>query len=213
MDRWVLEQNIGRFNKFLAVETNEASRDTLRSMLLHAERDLALIEVAETGARTGLRPPCSDRVWLTQKARALSRFQHDIEESTQAYLLIDPRQGLHIVDANNAYAAATLTDRSRIAGQRMFDVFPDNPDDPFADGVSKLLRSLRIAAGTGLRHMMKVQRYDVQNADGVFVERYWRPRNTPISDEDGHVLYLLHHVEDVTDEVKRAIACGDDPGV
>jgi len=27
------------------------------------------------------------------------------------------------------------------------------------------------------------------------------PQTTPIHDEDGHLIFLLHHVEDVTDQV------------
>jgi hypothetical protein len=34
-----------------------------------------------------------------------------------------------------------------------------------------------------------------------FIERYWRPVNTPLLDEDGHLAFLLHQVEDVTAEV------------
>jgi hypothetical protein len=88
-----------------------------------------------------------------------------------------------------------------VAGQRLFDVFPDNPDDELADGASLLLRSLRIAAGTGLRHRMKIQRYDVRDTRGVFVERYWRPRNIPLLNDQGQLLYLLYHVGDVTEQV------------
>lgn len=31
--------------------------------------------------------------------------------------------------------------------------------------------------------------------------RHWRLVTTPLFDEEGHPIYLLHHVEDVTDEV------------
>jgi hypothetical protein len=31
--------------------------------------------------------------------------------------------------------------------------------------------------------------------------RHWRVVITPLFDEEGHLIYLLHHVEDVTDEV------------
>jgi hypothetical protein len=49
-----------------------------------------------------------------------------------------------------------MTSRHRLAGERLFDVFPDNPDDPPADGVSNLYASLRIAAETGQPHAMKI---------------------------------------------------------
>jgi hypothetical protein len=55
-------------------------------------------------------------------------------------------------------------------------------------------------AETGEAHKMPVQCYDVRNEDDVFVERHWQPINTPIFDEDGHLRYILHHVEDVTEQ-------------
>jgi PAS domain-containing protein len=198
VDRWIHEQNLERFKRFLALETDPRSRRTLQSMIAQTGRELALLNAAVSGAGGAPRPACGRR---SQDARLISQVQRDLEASPQLYLLLDPGPGLHIVEANAAYAAATMTDPLVVAGQRMFDVFPDNPDDPLADGVSLLLRSLRIAAATGLRHRMKIQRYDIRNADGLFVERYWRPRNIPLLSDEGRLLYLLHHVEDVTQEV------------
>ncbi|MGY8706141.1 hypothetical protein RAD16_10420 [Bradyrhizobium sp. 18BD] len=49
---------------------------------------------------------------------------------------------------------------------------------------------------------MAVQRYDIRDPDGTFRERYWQPINSPIRDEDGRLVFLLHHVEDVTHQVE-----------
>jgi hypothetical protein len=53
---------------------------------------------------------------------------------------------------------------------------------------------------------MSVLRYDVRNADGVFVERHWRPVNTPLHNEDGRLIYLMHMVDEVTAEILTARA-------
>jgi hypothetical protein len=47
---------------------------------------------------------------------------------------------------------------------------------------------------------MSVQRYDVRDALGKFVERYWYVINTPLFDQEGHLIYLMIHAEDVTTE-------------
>jgi hypothetical protein len=94
-------------------------------------------------------------------------------------LLIDPRPGLHIVDANKLYSAAAMIEVARVVGEKMFDVFPDNPDDPSADGVANLFASLATVAQTRQPNAMAVQRYDVRDARGNFVERYWQPVNSP----------------------------------
>ncbi|WP_246208164.1 hypothetical protein [Bradyrhizobium rifense] len=49
-------------------------------------------------------------------------------------MLLDPGPGLQIVDINAAYAKATLIVRESVLGRSLFEVFPDNPDDPHADG-------------------------------------------------------------------------------
>jgi hypothetical protein len=45
-------------------------------------------------------------------------------------LVLDP--GLTIVGVTQAYLDATMTQRELIVGRGLFDVFPDNPDDPDA---------------------------------------------------------------------------------
>lgn len=129
-----------------------------------------------------------------------------IENSDVPYLVVDPRPGLHIIDCNRIYAEITLTPRRKMRGRKLFDVFPDNPDDPAASGVHNLYLSLCRAAETRKTHGMATQRYDVADARGEFVERHWSPANTPIYDDDGRLLYLLHHVRDVTAEVLKARA-------
>jgi hypothetical protein len=86
-------------------------------------------------------------------------------------------------------------------GKSLFEVFPDNPNDPLADGIFNLYASLKTVAETGRPHAMAVQRYDVRSPAGGFVERHWQPVNTPLHDQNGRLVFLLHHVEDVTDQV------------
>ena len=69
-------------------------------------------------------------------------------------LVLDPAPGLHIVDINDAHGRATMTNRRGIAGEQLFDVFPDSPGEPSTDGVSNLYTSLKIAAQTGKPHTM-----------------------------------------------------------
>jgi PAS domain-containing protein len=63
-----------------------------------------------------------------------------------------------IVVANKAYAQATLTNPAEIAGRSLFEVFPDNPDDPHTSGVRNLHASLRQVPATKASHAMAAQR-------------------------------------------------------
>lgn len=118
------------------------------------------------------------------------------------YLVLDPE--LRIRAVSNAYLAATLTHRNSILGRGIFEVFPDNPDDPEATGVANLRRSLDRVCATKTPDAMAVQKYDVKipTEDGSkFEVRYWSPVNSPVLDSAGQLLFIIHRVEDVTDYV------------
>lgn len=102
-----------------------------------------------------------------------------------------------------AILEATLTSAAKVAGSCMFDVFPDNPSDEEADGVSNLYASFKHAAEKGVPNAMHIQRYDVRDASGLFVTKFWKPVNTPIFDAEGRLVYLLHQVEDVTEAIQK----------
>ncbi|MFI5806137.1 ATP-binding protein [Streptomyces sp. NPDC051561] len=107
-----------------------------------------------------------------------------------------------IVDVNQAYLSATSTSGSDIVGRSIFDVFPDNPSDPTADGVVNLRRSLETVVATGRPDTMSIQRYDIPSDDGTgFTERYWSPVNAPVLDAAGRVAFVVHRVENVTEFV------------
>ncbi|MGW1418956.1 PAS domain-containing protein [Bradyrhizobium manausense] len=199
MQRFVCEQNIVHFERLLNEATDATVQHTVRALLASAKRQLALLNSAASGADAT--PFEQRRRQQTDAATIRQQFQPEFDSSPHPYMLLDPGPGLLIVDVNDAYAAATFISRSDVVGRSLFEIFPDNPDDPLADGVSNLYSSLRIVGETGRAHAMKVQRYDIRDGDGTFVERHWQPINSPIHDAAGHLVYLLHHVEDVSAQV------------
>ncbi|HEU5111088.1 MAG TPA: ATP-binding protein [Micromonosporaceae bacterium] len=129
-------------------------------------------------------------------------FRALFQSTPGLYLVLDP--GLRIVAASDAYLRATMTVREQILGRGVFDVFPDNPDDPAATGVANLRASLERVLDLRTPDTMAVQKYDVARpaaAGGGFEVRYWSPRNTPVLSPDGRVAYIIHQVEDVTEFV------------
>lgn len=120
------------------------------------------------------------------------------------YLLLTP--DLVIVGVNQAYLRATSRAREHLVGLHMFEAFPDNPNDPGADGVRNLRASLERARDTGRPDTMPLQKYDIPIRDAGtvhFEERYWSPINTPVLDDTGRTILLIHRVEDVTDYVRE----------
>ncbi|MET7369040.1 SpoIIE family protein phosphatase [Streptomyces sp. NPDC005566] len=107
-------------------------------------------------------------------------------------------------DVNEAYLRVSGRTLGQVAGRYLFDVFPDNPNDPAASGVRNLQASLLRVAATGERDTMALQRYDVEDPDrpGRWEERYWSPVNAPVLGPDGRVALVLHRVEEVTELIR-----------
>jgi PAS domain-containing protein len=208
MQRFILRQNIGNFQKALDAETSEVVRHTLRTLIAGASRQLALLEASAKGAELGhpVRLLRDGNTYMS--ATYLKDFRDRFEAAAAPSMLLDPGAGLRIVEINNAYARATMTTARDLRGKPLFDVFPDNPDDPLADGVRNLYASLATAVQTTRANDMAIQRYDIRDRHGRFVRRYWQPVNTPIYDDSGNLIALLHRVHDVTAQVLKSMDCG-----
>jgi two-component system sensor histidine kinase/response regulator len=130
-------------------------------------------------------------------------FRAVFEAAPGLYLVLTPE--LRIVAVSDAYLRATMTQRGSILGRNLFEVFPDNPDDPAATGARNLKRSLDRVLSERVPDTMAVQKYDIRRPEsegGGFEERFWSPRNSPVLGPDGRVCYIIHRVEDVTDYVR-----------
>jgi signal transduction histidine kinase len=138
-------------------------------------------------------------------------FRSLFESAPGLYLVLTP--DLTIVAVSDAYLAATMTEREAILGRHLFDVFPDNPDDQAASGVSNLRASLGRVLERREPDTMAVQKYDIRRPEaegGGFEERYWSPVNSPVSGPSGELVYIIHRVEDVTEFVRLSRAGTED---
>ncbi|MFN6999545.1 MAG: PAS domain S-box protein, partial [Elioraea tepidiphila] len=121
------------------------------------------------------------------------------------HLLLSADDTYRIVGASDAYLRATMTERAAILGRPLFEVFPDPPDDPTADGVRNLAASLARVRSAGRPDRMPLQRYPIRRPEaegGGYEERFWEPLNTPVLAPDGSVEHIIHTVADVTDRVR-----------
>jgi signal transduction histidine kinase len=144
----------------------------------------------EVGGRTG--PPVDYKVLF--------------ESLPQKYLVVD--RDLVIIAASDSYLRATLTVRSAMVGRPLFEVFPDNPDDPATEGARNLKASLTRVLRERTNDTMSVQKYDIprpESAGGGFEERFWSVSNSPVLAPDGTVASIVHAVEDVTEYIRRKL--------
>jgi hypothetical protein len=190
----VLKQNIQGYSAALETETDAGLLDLIKARMLADQRELALLSAAASGVRIGP-PPASN---LIEDSGELGAYlSQEFERTSEAWMLVDAGPGLTIVDINGAFEALSMQSRAEAVGRPLFEVFPDNPAERTADGVSNLYASLKTASETGRPHAMAVQRYDIKDVDGNWLERWWRAVNIPIFDAEMRLMYLLQQVERV----------------
>ncbi|HWI19637.1 MAG TPA: ATP-binding protein [Vicinamibacterales bacterium] len=126
-------------------------------------------------------------------------FRLLLERSPEVRCVLSP--DFRILALSDAYARVSMRERDSLIGQVIYEAFPDNPDDPGSDGVNKLRASLEQVRNEKREHRMPVVRYDIRLQEaqgGAFAERYWSPVNTPVLDDDGGLLCILHTAVDIT---------------
>lgn len=80
-------------------------------------------------------------------------FRLLFESSPGLLLVLTP--SFHIVAVSDAYCQATMTTQASILGRHLFDVFPDNPNDPHATGVTNLRNPVNNALQHKAPHTMR----------------------------------------------------------
>jgi signal transduction histidine kinase/ActR/RegA family two-component response regulator len=132
-------------------------------------------------------------------------FESLFQAAPGSYLVLDP--DLVIVAVSDAYLRDTMTVREQIVGRELFEVFPDNPDDPEATGENNLRASLDRVRRDRVADTMALQQYDIRRPDadgGGFEVRFWSPVNSPVLEPDGTLAFIIHSVEEVTESVRAA---------
>lgn len=104
---------------------------------------------------------------------------------------------LRIRGVNATYEAVSMRQRDEMLGDFVFDVFPDDPDDPQASGSSALTESVESAMRRRGTDTMPIFRYDItdpQNPD-TFLPKLWTCASTSVDDGDEQIGVLLHVAE------------------
>ena len=181
---------------------------TLTGFLVIA-RDIAVQKRVEQEMRDIL---AREQIAHREAENAKAYFRSLFESGPGLYLVLTP-EDFQIVGASEAYLRATRTRRDQLVGKRLFQVFPDDPGDPIADGVRNLRASLERVKSSQVADAMAVQRYPIprpESEGGGFEERFWSPLNSPLIGPDGALAYIIHRAEDVTEIVRRKQR--EDPG-
>ncbi len=118
-----------------------------------------------------------------------------------ALLTLDHR----FIVANSAYSEATGRHVADLRGKSLFDAFPENPENAASGTAASITESINRVIDTGSADSLPIHRFDIADADGEFVERYWHTTTIPIHDADGKIQMLLLHVEELTSFVQERL--------
>jgi signal transduction histidine kinase len=140
---------------------------------------------------------------ITNGNVSVPEMQSIFEAVPGLYLILKPdAPQFTIIAVSGAYNRATLTKREEIIGKGLFEVFPDNPNDPHATGVARLTASLMSVLKHKKPHKMDIQKYDIPHPEEGFEVRFWSPLNVPVLDKTGKVSHIIHSVIDVTNTIQ-----------
>lgn len=130
-------------------------------------------------------------------------FERILDAMPGRHLLIraDPPK-FTIVYAVESYLQMVKRDLFSIVGKGVFEVFPTTMDESGEKSANSLLDSFMEAITTEKVHMLPAQRYDLYNEETrLFEEKFWRIRNSPVSNDEGVVTYIINSVEDITFDI------------
>lgn len=141
------------------------------------------------------RKPRISRVLDEHRFHALTtEVQH--QQAGPGALLLDG--DLRIRGVNDTYEGFSMRRRDELLGEDLFDVFPDDPNDPQASGSSQVAASVESAMRRRGTDTMPIVRYDITNPahPAVFLPRLWACTNTVV--DDGHEqIVVLHRVTEI----------------
>ena len=190
-----------------AVETGVAIRVEESELTLGRVFDLNIFRLGGEGSRRVavlFRDVTDERRIHEALRRSEERYRMLFEASPLPFVVTAPdAPHFTVVGVNDAYLNATMRTRESLLGQRLFEQFPDDP----AHGVSSVLRaSFERVLATRQRDMMPAMRYDMLRPDGSFEERWWLPLQSPVLDDDGQVMAIIHSATDITDMHRAEVA-------
>lgn len=131
---------------------------------------------------------------------AADLLQGIFDATVTPYVLLDPDLGILAVNA--AFEESTGVAAQQLVGRHAFEAFPENPGQQSERPAHRMRRSLERVLQTGKRDAMYIHRYDIPDRanPGQYLIRYWNPVNSPVFDDDGRLVAILHQVTDVTEQ-------------
>jgi PAS domain S-box-containing protein len=108
-----------------------------------------------------------------------------------------------VVAVSDDFVVASGRPRAQVIGNGYFDILPGTPGDRHDSLLRNLKDSCNYVVAHKRPHIVPVQRYDLPGTDGTDTEKYWKVHNVPVLSDEGHLNYIIHSLEDITEHVRK----------
>ncbi|WP_198664968.1 ATP-binding protein [Lewinella sp. IMCC34191] len=119
-------------------------------------------------------------------------------------MLLEPNPPHFTIRAvNTAYTDFTTDDPEQLIGQGLLDCFPREPDEELAAAIESLGRSLMRVIELKEEHRMPVLQHHLYvhpDLSSDCARRFWRPRNSPVLNDEGELEYILFMIDEQTEQ-------------
>jgi PAS domain S-box-containing protein len=141
---------------------------------------------------------------LPASTDTLSDYKALVDALPGQLLLLAPNAPFYTVLAvSEEWLRATGQERAQVVQKGVGEVYPQHAAASNATGPSALSVSLQQALARKQVDNMPVGCYQVAAADGMPEARYWSAQSKPVLDTAGEVRYLIHSVQDSTEQRQR----------
>ncbi|MEX0780193.1 MAG: PAS domain S-box protein [Balneolales bacterium] len=107
-----------------------------------------------------------------------------------------------VVDVNEAYLQITGAVESHFIDKPFFEAFTTDGEPSDVAGEKVMRAALKRVVTQKKAQILDVQKYNIPVwGTRKVAQRYWAPKNYPVLDEDGNILYIIHAPVDVTEKV------------
>lgn len=124
-------------------------------------------------------------------------FQLFFKSSVQSVIVKADAPQFTIVAVSDDFERNSLRKREELLGRGLFEMFPDNVENP--DGRARAERAFMDVIATKNRITLPVYKYDIFTPEtGKMVPHYWSNTNQPVFNEAGEVTYIINTTTNIT---------------
>lgn len=109
---------------------------------------------------------------------------------------------LTILEENPAHERVAMTKRDDVIGRPFLEVYPDTSEEFARTGKSVVVESIKTVIDTKKPDPMPDIQYDIKDASGKMVVRYWSAVHYPVFDDAGELIAVYQETKDITDQRK-----------